>query len=81
MRSAPDHKDDKRALAALRSLTKRDQFRAVDVVIRGTFRVARQGECFGQNCELYEIEEHELMCAKAPEPDGKPGKRTAGAAK
>jgi len=65
MRQAPDYKVDKQVLAVVRSLTKHDQFQPVDVVIRGTFRVAAKGQCFGQNCLLYEIEDHELQCAKA----------------
>ena len=65
MRQAPDYKADKRAASKMRSLTKKNQFQSVDVVLRGTFRTAREGQCFGQNCLLYEIEDHELHCAKA----------------
>jgi hypothetical protein len=65
LRGAPDYKVDKHVLAVVRSLTKHGQFQPVDVVIRGTFRVAAKGECFGQNCLPYEIEDHELQCAKA----------------
>jgi hypothetical protein len=64
MRQAPDYKADEHVLAVVRSLTKHNQFQPVDVVIRGTFRVAAKGQCFGQNCLLYEIEDHELYCAK-----------------
>lgn len=64
-RQASDYKADKRVTAEMRSLTKKNHFQSVDVVLRGTFRVARQGECFGQNCLQYEIESHELMCARA----------------
>jgi len=69
MRRSSDYKADKHASAVMRSLTKKDQFQSVDVVIRGTFRIAQQGQCFGQNCLPYEIEEHELLCAEAPGPD------------
>lgn len=65
MWQAPDYKVDKHVLAVVRSLTKHDQFQPVDVVIRGTFRVAPKGQCFGQDCLLYEIVDHELHCAKA----------------
>jgi hypothetical protein len=64
MGAAPDYKANKHALAVIQSLTKKDQFQSVDVVLRGTFRVAHQGQCFGQNCELYEIENHEFLCAQ-----------------
>jgi hypothetical protein len=63
IRLASDYKADKHAAAAMKSLTKKDQFQSIEAVIRGTFRAARQGECFGQNCLGYEIEEHELLCA------------------
>jgi len=69
MRQASGYKADKHASAIMRSLTKKDQFQSVDVVIRGTFRVAQQGQCFGQNCLSYEIEENELLWAEAPKPE------------
>jgi len=47
----------------MRSLIKKDRFQSIEVVVRGTFRAAPQGQCFGQNCLSYEIEEHELLCA------------------
>lgn len=62
MRRVVDEKPNKQALAVIRSLTKKDQFHPVDVVLRGNFRVAHDG-CFGQNCLRYEIEETELLCA------------------
>ena len=65
MRQASNYKADKHASNVMRSLTKKDRFQSVDVVLRGTFRVAR-GDCFGQNCLPYEIEGHELLCAEAP---------------
>ena len=66
MRQASDYKADKHASAMMRSLTQNDRFQSVDVLIRGTFRVAQQGQCFGQSCLSYEIEDHELICAGAP---------------
>jgi len=66
MRSAPNWKGNKDALAVLRSLTKKNQYQPVDEVLRGTFWVAHQGQCFGQICSPYEIEETELLCAQAP---------------
>jgi hypothetical protein len=69
MRQASDYKANKDASAIMRSLTKKDQFQSVDVVIRGAFRVAKRGQCFGQNCLSYEIEDHELLCAQAPKPE------------
>src|SRR5205807_177446 len=70
MRQASAYKADKHASTVMKSLTKKDQFQSVDVVLRGTFRVAHNGKCFGQNCLLYEIENHELLCAKAPKSKG-----------
>lgn len=70
MRQASDYKADKHASAVVRSVTKKDQFQSVDVVLRGTFRAAEKGQCFGQNCLLYEIEDHELQCAKAAKATG-----------
>ena len=69
LKQASDYKADKQAAATVRSLTKKDQFQSVDVVLRGTFRVAQQGQCFGQNCLSNEIEDHELLCAEAPKPE------------
>jgi len=73
LRGAPNWKGDKRALAVIRSLTKKDQFQPVDIVSRGTFRVAQEGQCFGQNCLRYEIEETELLCAAPHKLDGLSG--------
>jgi hypothetical protein len=71
LRGASNWKGDKHALAAIRSLTKKDQFQPVDIVSRGIFRVAREGQCFGQNCLRYEIEETELLCATRQNSDGR----------
>jgi hypothetical protein len=63
MRRMSDEKPNKQALAVIRSLTKKDPFHSAEVVVRGYFRVAH-GDCFGQNCLQYEIEETGLLCAK-----------------
>lgn len=65
LRRTAQWKGDKRAVATIRSLTKKDQFQSVDVVSRGVFRIAHEGQCFGQNCLRYEIEETNLLCATA----------------
>jgi hypothetical protein len=67
LRLAQNAKADKRAQAIFRSATKKDQFRAVPIVLRGTFHVAQEGQCFGQDCTPFEIEERELVCAEPPE--------------
>lgn len=66
MREAGGYRADKRALKVIRSATKKDQFQPVEVIVRGMFHSARQGECFGQNCLRYEIEDRELLCAEVP---------------
>ena len=66
LRQALNAKTDKHAQAILRSATKKNQFQAVPVVLRGTFHVAQQGQCFGQDCAPYEIEDRELLCAQLP---------------
>jgi hypothetical protein len=72
MRRSSDEKPNKHAMAIIRSLTKKDQFTPVDVVLRGKFRVSHQG-CFGQNCLLYEIEETQLLCAAQVKPSSSAG--------
>lgn len=67
MRQAPKWKANKQAEKVLRAQTKKNQFQSVELVIRGRFRVAKQGQCFGQNCLAYEIEESELLCAAPSE--------------
>jgi hypothetical protein len=68
LRGTPKEKDDKNASKVLRSFYKRKQnrFQSVDEVLRGRFRVARQGECFGEDCWSYELEITELLCAEVP---------------
>ena len=69
MRRTSDYKADKRASQIMRSLTKDHQFQLIDVVYKGVFRAAEQGQCFGQNCLLYEIEARQLLCAEKPQPE------------
>jgi hypothetical protein len=69
LREAQGYKADKKASALIRSLTKNNQFQPVEVVFRGTFRVAHEGQCFGQICAAYEIETSELVTAR-PVPPG-----------
>jgi hypothetical protein len=64
LRESSGYKVNKAALSLLRSLTKKDRFRAVDVVFRGIFHVAHEGQCFGQICAAYEIETMELVTAR-----------------
>lgn len=63
LREAKVYKANKQASSTLRSQTKKDQFRPVDVVFRGIFHVAHNGQCFGQICAAYEIETTELLSA------------------
>jgi hypothetical protein len=68
MRRISGEKPNKQAETVIRSLTKKDQFHPVDVVLRGNFRTANEGQCFGQNCLSFEIEEIELLCAADVKP-------------
>jgi hypothetical protein len=60
------YKANKKASSLVRSLAKKDQFGSVEVVFRGTFRVAHEGQCFGQMCAAYQLEAAELLSAEAP---------------
>jgi hypothetical protein len=73
MRRASDEKPNKQALAVIQSLSRKDHFHKVDVVLRGKFRVAHEGQCFGQDCLAYEIEETELFCAAPIKSDDSSG--------
>jgi hypothetical protein len=64
VRLSRNWKADKQAMKLLNSRTRNDQ--ATEIVIRGTLRVAQQGQCFGQTCAPYEIEEHMLLSAEIP---------------
>ena len=79
LRRAAHWEGDKHAVAAIRSLTKKDQFQPVDIVSRGIFRVAHEGQCFGQNCLRYEIEETKLLCATAVSTKSSSGSMDRGA--
>jgi hypothetical protein len=65
LRDAPNYTEDHNARAIMRKQLSKDRFQAVQVVLRGVFRVAHQGECFGQNCWAYEIEISQLLSAHA----------------
>jgi hypothetical protein len=69
VRTANEYKANKGASTAIRNAVKKNE--SADVVLRGTFRVAHQEQCFGQNCLTYEIEVNELRCA---EPWNEPAK-------
>ena len=72
VRRTADWKASRKAVAVIRSLTKKNKFESVDVISRGIFRVAREGQCFGQNCLQYEFEESQLLCATAPKVKSSP---------
>lgn len=78
LRRATDWKGDADAKVTIRSLTKKDRFQSVEVVVRGIFRVAREGQCFGQNCLPYEFEETELLCARRPPENSSESRRSSG---
>lgn len=69
LREGPRYKANKQALALMRSLTKKDQFQPVDVILRGILHVAHQGQCFGEMCAAYQIEITELMTARPAPPE------------
>ncbi len=62
-RLSPDYSSGKSVKKAFASLTRKNQYAPVDVIVRGVFRVARQGECFGQICAIYDIEVNEMLSA------------------
>ena len=57
------YKANKKASSLVRSLAKEDQFGSVEVVFRGTFRVAHERQCFGEMCEAYQLEAAKLLSA------------------
>jgi hypothetical protein len=63
VRRVADWKANKKAAATLRAVTKKDRFQAVDIVSRGIFKIAHEGQCFGQGCLPYEFDESELLSA------------------
>jgi len=62
------YKANKKASSLVRSLAKKDQFGSVEVVFRGTFRVAHERQCFGEMCEKYQLEAAELLSAEPIRP-------------
>jgi hypothetical protein len=62
--TASVHKDNKEATSAMRRLVRKDEFRPVEVVMRGTFRTGHEGQCFGQFCAPYQFEDSELVAAR-----------------
>lgn len=61
---AAGYKANKKASSLIRSITKRDQFGSVEVVLRGTFKVTHEGQCFGQICAIYQLQAAELLSAR-----------------
>ena len=66
MTETAGYKANKKASSIIKSVTKRDQFGSVEVVLRGTFRVAHREQCFGEICAPYQLEAAELLSAVAP---------------
>jgi hypothetical protein len=64
MRQSREWKANRRAAKLLNSQARDND--ATGIVLRGTFRMAKKGQCFGQTCSPYEIEGHELLSAEAP---------------
>jgi hypothetical protein len=64
LRQSRDWKADKQAIKLLNARARNDQ--ATEIALRGMFRVAQQGQCFGQTCSPYEIEESMLLSAEIP---------------
>jgi hypothetical protein len=71
LREALGYKADKKAASVVRSITKKDQFQPVDVILRGILHVAHEGQCFGEMCAAYQIEITELMSARPAPPEGR----------
>jgi hypothetical protein len=63
-RLSQDYRSEKSVIKAFTSLTRKNRHEAIEVVVRGVFRVAKQGECFGQICAKYDIEVNEMLSAK-----------------
>jgi hypothetical protein len=70
LRESSGYKADKKAGSVLRSITKKDQFQPVDVILRGILHVAHEGQCFGEMCAAYQLEITELMTARPAPPEG-----------
>jgi len=68
-REVEGYKADKHATAVLQRLLKKDKSEPVEIVVRGTFHLAHQGQCFGgEICSSYEVEIAELLSAQAVSP-------------
>ena len=64
-RLSPDYRSKKSVRKAFASLTRKNQYASIDVVVRGVFRVAKQGTAVsGQICAIYDIEVNEMLSAK-----------------
>ena len=63
MTETAGYKSNKKATSIIKSVTRKDQFGSVEVVLRGTFRVAHESQCFGQMCAAYQFETAELLSA------------------
>ncbi len=68
MTETAGYKSNKKATSIIKSVTRKDQFGSVEVVLRGTFRVAHESQCFGQMCAAYQFETAELLSARTPAP-------------
>lgn len=69
LREAAAYRADSHASSTVKRLLKRDKSQAIAVVVRGKFRVAQQGQCFGGDlCSRYEMELTELISAGTAEP-------------
>jgi hypothetical protein len=63
LRLAPGfHQKKDRTMKTLWSLT--EKMKPAKVVLMGTFHVAKSGQCFGQDCEPYEIEVTQYLSAE-----------------
>ncbi len=68
-KESDNYKANKHAATVLRHLLKKDHFAPVQIVVRGTFHVAHQGQCFGGDiCAPYQVEIAELISAQAVPP-------------
>jgi hypothetical protein len=68
LRRSPGYRAEKSVAKVLRSAAKKDEFQPVEVVYLGIFRVAKEGQCFGEFCAGYEIEITELVSARFDAP-------------
>jgi hypothetical protein len=72
VREASNYKADVHASSIVKRLLKKDKSQPIAVVVRGTFRVAQKGQCFGGDlCARYQVEIADLISAE-PAPPGSP---------